>query len=85
MSYTVGMTHRVGPKGQVVIPKELRDELGILPGDLVDFERVEGGVVVHRVPSPRQLMGRFSDGPDLVADLMEDKRRERERERRRGR
>lgn len=85
MSYTVSMTHRVGPKGQVVIPKDLRDELGILPGDLVDFDRVEDGVVVRRVPSPLQLMGRFSDGPDLLADLMEEKRRERERERRRGR
>lgn len=85
MSYTASMTHRVGPKGQVVIPKELRDELGILPGDLVDFDRAEDGVVVRRVPSSRELMGRFAGGPDLLADLLEEKEREREREGRRGR
>lgn len=32
-----GMTHRVGPKGQVVIPKALREQLGLRPGDEVDF------------------------------------------------
>ena len=31
---------RVTTKGQVTIPKEIRDALGIEPGDEVDFERV---------------------------------------------
>ncbi|MFO8115368.1 MAG: AbrB/MazE/SpoVT family DNA-binding domain-containing protein [Halorubrum sp.] len=34
---------RVTTKGQVTIPKEIRDALGIEPGDEVDFERVGSG------------------------------------------
>jgi len=32
------MTHRVGAKGQVVIPKEMRKRAGLRPGSEVDFE-----------------------------------------------
>ncbi len=60
MVIPIGMTHRVGPKGQVVIPKDLRDELGIEPGDEISFWR-EGDHVVLR-PTHRRppLLGRFA-------------------------
>jgi AbrB family looped-hinge helix DNA binding protein len=32
------MTHRVGAKGQVVIPKDLRERTGLRPGADVEFE-----------------------------------------------
>ncbi len=33
-------------KGQVTIPKRLRDHLGLQPGSNVDFELADGGCVV---------------------------------------
>lgn len=57
------MTHKVGPKGQVVIPKKLRDELGIRPGDEVTFWRDGDSVAMRPVRSTRPLRGRFSGRP----------------------
>jgi antitoxin PrlF len=37
------MTVRVTSKGQVTIPKKVRDRLGIKPGRKVDFEVAEDG------------------------------------------
>jgi antitoxin PrlF len=37
------MGNRVTSKGQVTIPKEIRDELGIRPGDEISFARDDGG------------------------------------------
>jgi len=39
---------RVTEKGQVTIPKEIRDELGIQPGDEVTFERTDTGYIVRK-------------------------------------
>lgn len=39
---------RVTEKGQVTIPKEIRDRLGIHPGDEIDFEETEEGYVIRK-------------------------------------
>jgi antitoxin PrlF len=71
------MTQRVGAKGQVVIPKELRDELGLVPGSEVDFER--DGEAVRILPAgaaaTRGLRGRYSSS-GLAAALLEDRAHE---------
>jgi antitoxin PrlF len=43
------MKAKVSEKGQVTIPKPLRDQLGIRVGDALDFEAEEGRIVVTKV------------------------------------
>jgi len=43
-------------KGQVTIPKRLRDHLGLSPGDTVRFEYTEDGAV--RIMAPREPQGK---------------------------
>ncbi len=38
----------VSEKGQVTIPKKLRESLGILPGDVIEFHEEEGGRLVGK-------------------------------------
>lgn len=73
------MTHRMGPKGQVVIPKELRDELGIEPGDEVSFWRHDDHVAVRPAGRGRPLRGRF-EGSTLVDVLASERDVDRLRE-----
>lgn len=41
----------VSAKGQVTIPAEIRERLGIHPGDDVTFETTEQGYVLRKVPA----------------------------------
>jgi AbrB family looped-hinge helix DNA binding protein len=72
------MTSRVGPKGQVVIPKRMRDQLGIVPGDDVDFALEDGAVRVEPVRSRPSLRGALA-GVALTEALEADRRAERDR------
>lgn len=44
------LTMRVTEKGQVTIPKELRDALGIGAGTQVEFERADDTIVIRKAP-----------------------------------
>jgi AbrB family looped-hinge helix DNA binding protein len=76
------VTTRVGPKGQVVIPQQLRAELGIQPGDEVEVWRDGDHVIVRLVQSSRPLLGRYAGEPltdVLVAERFADRERENRR------
>jgi AbrB family looped-hinge helix DNA binding protein len=73
------MTSKVGPKGQVVIPKELRDELGIEPGDDVDFWLDGDHVAVRRSARRTPLHGRFA-GSNLSSEHARQRAIDRRRE-----
>lgn len=46
---------RVSSKGQVVIPKSVRDELGLLPGAVLAAEAQDGAVVLRPVKNVKRL------------------------------
>lgn len=48
---------KVGPEGQVMIPEELRERLGIRPGDEVVFSPLEGVLLLVPVPTRGDLAG----------------------------
>ena len=61
---------RVTEKGQVTIPKDLRDELGIGAGTEVDFERADDTIVIRKAsrgPSRgQQLVERLRGRGDIT-------------------
>ncbi|MGE0725464.1 MAG: AbrB/MazE/SpoVT family DNA-binding domain-containing protein [Alphaproteobacteria bacterium] len=68
------MVTKVTTKGQVTIPKPLRDLLGIRPGSAVEFRRTpDGQVVLFKVGDERPRPSRFERlrgraGPGLSTD-----------------
>ena len=72
------MTARVGPKGHVVIPKLFREQLGIAPGDEVEFSLEDGVLRVEVVRPLSALRGAFK-GVGLTGLLGTERRSERDK------
>ena len=49
----------VGPKGQVVIPKDIRQALGVIPGSVVELELRNGTVVITPAVAPEETVRQF--------------------------
>lgn len=52
MTATRRVTSRLSSRSQTVIPKPIRDRLGIGPGDLIAFEERAGEIVIRPVRAP---------------------------------
>jgi AbrB family looped-hinge helix DNA binding protein len=87
------MTHKMGIKGQVVIPKAIREEIGFEPGDEVAFDSDGMEVRIRRTadePKARArgikaLRGILAGGPGGgTEDLMAERRKERALEERKA-
>ncbi len=59
-------TSRMTIKGQVTIPKPIRERLGLHPGDAVEFEEEPGGIRLKKLVSRGAVIG-IGDGFRLVS------------------
>jgi len=73
---------RVGERGQVTIPKDIRDRFGIGPNSEVEFHVENGAIVLKKAPKKLNLEGwkghckaSFADlGYTAVDEFVEDVR-----------
>lgn len=54
-SYHIDMKSRMGERGQVTIPKAMRDRLGLRPGEEVAFEEQEDCLILRKTDYPDAL------------------------------
>jgi AbrB family looped-hinge helix DNA binding protein len=70
-------------KGQLVIPKKIRDALGVKPGQKVFFKIVKDHLV-EIAPLPedpiRHFCGFFKEGPSLTGALLKEREEDKKRE-----
>ena len=66
-------------KGQIIVPKEIRDKLGIRPGSSVSIRLVEDHAEIRSLPDDpiESLTGIFSDhSSSLSADLLKERKKD---------
>ena len=63
-SWVILWSVRVGERGQVTIPKEIRERFGLGPKAEVEFSVIDGSIVLKKAPKKldlRKWKGRYKD------------------------
>ena len=64
---------KIGARGQVTIPKEIRETLQIQPGDTVCYLVEQDGVRIKKMGSIKDIKAMVEyDGPPISIDDMDD-------------
>ena len=64
---------RIGAKGQVTIPKKIRDVLEVQPGDTVCYLVEQDGVRIKKMGSIKDIKAMVEyDGPPVSIEDMDD-------------
>jgi AbrB family looped-hinge helix DNA binding protein len=63
------MNRKVGEKGQIVLPKDIRDYVGIKPGSKVSIEVEEKGIVIKLQKTGKDFVKDFLNVPKLKKPL----------------
>ena len=53
------MKRKLGPRGQVVIPKKIRESLHLAEGSTLTFELSGDSILVRREPAAEEVVKRF--------------------------
>ncbi len=75
-------TVRTSSKGQIAIPKRVRERLHIKPGQALDLSEQNGSIVLTPIPEDpiSFLRGAIKGGPSLTEELLRERARDLEHE-----
>ena len=65
---------KVGPKGQVVIAKDVRDALNIKPGSEVFIEIIEKEIRIRLSPDKKGFLKDFLETPEKLTEKIDFKK-----------
>jgi AbrB family looped-hinge helix DNA binding protein len=65
---------KIGPKGQVVIPKDIRILLGLKEGSIINFEVVGDKVFINASLTPSKFIEEFIKTPKKMKEKIDIKK-----------